>query len=60
MGEYTFQEDHIRELWLFWKDYNKLLHPILQLTDPYIFTIIADEHTNPHEKSILNSYIKKL
>jgi hypothetical protein len=39
-GEYVHNPKHITALWDFWKDYGMRLHPLLQLTDPYIFTAI--------------------
>lgn len=56
----TFQENHIKELWLFWKNYHRLIHPILQLSDPYIFTTIQDSHTSIEDASVLRSYVTTL
>jgi hypothetical protein len=59
-GKYTFNDKYIKALWVFWKNYNDQIHPILQLTDPTIFTLLGDEHTTASEKSILKSYLSEL
>lgn len=61
-GEKSKDADRYKDLFAFWQKYHKVLHPIMQGTDPLLQTAYMDESEllDSSEKEYIHNYFDKL